>query len=84
MARVTSSRLIGRAADLVAAGLAAVADFYEGEFVIVAEGSLFWGDPKFPGRCLGTLERLLRGRKAKIVHVAEANLIGSACAALIP
>jgi hexokinase len=76
--------LLDRAADLVAAGLAAVADFYDGDVAIVAEGSLFWGDPKFPGRCQQTLARLRGGKSAKFLHVNEANLIGSACAALIP
>ncbi len=76
--------ILARAADLVAAGLAAVCDFYQGEVAIVAEGSLFWGDPKFAGRCTRTLARLSTDRAAKIFRVQDANLVGSACAALIP
>jgi hexokinase len=82
-AQALAEALLARAADLVAAGLAAVCDFYQGDVAIVAEGSLFWGDPKFSDRCKRTLDRL-SGKPAKILRVDEANLIGSACAALIP
>lgn len=78
-----AAALLGRAADLVAAGIAGVSDFYEGDVTVVAEGSLFWRDPEFPHRCRATLARLIGSDRTEIFRVPEANLIGSACAALI-
>lgn len=78
--------LLDRAADLVAAGLAAVIDVSDqpGDYAILAEGGLFWGIPGFKERVESTLKSLLEGgaKTARIVHLDDANLIGSACAAL--
>jgi hexokinase len=80
-----AASLLRRSADLVAAGLAAVADHYSGhdEIGILAEGSLFWGDPEYAPRVETTLGALLAGRRiARILHLENANLVGAACAAL--
>lgn len=82
-AKEVAEALLARAADLVAAGLAAVSDFYEGDVAIIAEGSLFWRDPEFSRRCAGTLARLIGSDRTEIFRVPDANLVGSACAALI-
>jgi hexokinase len=84
IAQEAADALLSRSADLVGAGLAAVCDFYDSDVAIVAEGSLFWGDPQFPARTKATLDRLAPAARAKIFRVEEANLLGSACAALLP
>lgn len=78
--------VLRRSADLVAAGLAAVVDVYgtAGRVGIVAEGSLYWGDPQYDGRVQATLGALLDGKASfEILHLPEANLYGSAYAALM-
>lgn len=79
-----AAALLARAADLVAAGLAAAiqAQGGSGRVGIVAEGSLFWKDPEFRPRVEATLGRLT-GTPFGILKVEDANLIGSAFAALL-
>jgi hexokinase len=77
--------LLYRSADLVAAALAAVIDLYAAgsQVGILAEGSLFWGDPKYAPRVSTTLAMLLgKDRSARVLRLEDANLIGSAAAAL--
>lgn len=78
--------LLDRAADLIAAALAAVVDVTDkpGKFGILAEGGLFWGISGFADRVTATLNKLLEGgpASAEILRLEDANLIGSACAAL--
>ena len=81
-AQQVAAALLTRAADLIAAGLAAVATFYPGPAAVIAEGSLFWGDPQFADRCRDTLRTL--SPSTKIFRTQDANLMGSACAALAP
>lgn len=85
-AGAAADALLARAADLVAAGLAGVlaASGREGHVGIVAEGSLFWGDPKFRPRVEETLAALLApGVRCSILRLEDANLVGSAYAALL-
>lgn len=80
-----AGELLQRSADLVAAALAAVADVLEGpaEIGVLAEGSLFWGDPSYAPRTQAQLQALLGERtRARIHRLDHVNLIGSACAAL--
>ena len=81
-----SSRLLSRSADFVAASLAGLMDHYPGggAVAILAEGSLFWGDPQYSARVGETLQSLIGDRKFAIVREAEANLMGAACAAALP
>jgi hexokinase len=79
--RALAGAILSRAADMVAAALAAVAGFYDGKTAIVAEGSLFWRDPEFSRRCRATLDRLTGPGRTEIQRLENANLIGSACAA---
>jgi hexokinase len=52
---------------------------------ILAEGTFFWGDPAYAARVDSTLRRLLPASyTATILRTDEANLIGSAVAALEP
>ncbi|MBK8012428.1 MAG: hypothetical protein IPK13_13845 [Deltaproteobacteria bacterium] len=77
--------LLLRSAQLVAAGLAAVVDFYEGDepITILSEGSLFWGDPQYASATKAALEALLgRTDRVRFERVADVNLIGSAVVAL--
>jgi hexokinase len=75
--------LIDRSADLVAVGLAALADFSGPAPVrVLAEGGLFWSPSGYSARVQATLERL--GRPLEIARRADANLIGAAAAALSP
>lgn len=79
--------LLARSADLVAAGLAAVADGRGrdgGKVGILAEGGVFWGDPAFAPRVQARLEELLPGQAFELLQLEEANLIGAAAAALTP
>lgn len=80
--------LLTRSADLVAASLAGVIALYEPSpepVGILAEGTFFWGDPGYAPRVESTLSRLLPdGYRAVVLSTDEANLIGSAAAALEP
>lgn len=78
-----AAAVLARSADLVAAGLAAViaANRRPERVGIVAEGSLFWGDPQFRPRVERTLARLV-GSPFEILRIPDANLVGSAYAAL--
>jgi hexokinase len=75
--------LLDRSADLVGAGLAAVADLLdgEGEVTVLAEGGLFWNAHGYPERVTAAFDRL-NGSGLEIRHIEHANLIGSAVAAL--
>lgn len=81
-----SARLLSRSADFVAASLAGLMDHYpgQGSVAILAEGSLFWGDPQYSARVGETLQSLIGDRKFAIVRESEANLMGAACAAALP
>ncbi len=87
-ARDVAAALLARSADLVAASLAGVIELYgpsEDAVGILAEGTFFWGDPAYATRVDSTLRTLLSaGHTAKVVRTDEANLIGSAVAALEP
>ncbi len=87
-AKAVASALLRRSADLVAASLAGVIDHYaEGpESVgILAEGTFFWGDPQYASAVKETLGKLLGpSKRATVLETSEANLIGSAAAALEP
>jgi hexokinase len=82
--------VLARSADLVAAALAATADLLggEGDLNVCAEGSLFWKGPGYAPRVRTTLERLLDQQgtpaAANLFSVENANLVGSALAALTP
>jgi len=77
--------LLARSADLVAAGLAALAgDRPPGPVGVLAEGRLFWGDPAFAPRVQARLAELVPDREVRLMHVADANLLGAAVAALTP
>ncbi|MFN8607782.1 MAG: hypothetical protein U0931_09630 [Vulcanimicrobiota bacterium] len=76
--------LLNRSADMVAAGLAAVADLLdEGKLAIQAEGGLFWKATGYRDRVQATLEKLT-SRNFAIIHGDEVNLVGAAAAALAP
>lgn len=85
-AQALAAALLARSADLVAASLAGVIAHYEPlpePVGILAEGTFFWGDPAYASRVESTLARLLpEGQRAAILATEEANLIGSAVAAL--
>lgn len=76
--------ILHRSADLVGAGLAAVADILPpGAVAVQAEGGLFWKATGYAARVEETLGRLiLPGRKFAILQGDEINLIGAAVAAL--
>ncbi|HEX2736024.1 MAG TPA: hypothetical protein VHM70_30700 [Polyangiaceae bacterium] len=80
--------ILSRSADLVAASLAGVIALYpvSSEPVgILAEGGLFWNEPEYAPRVSSTLARLLgNDARARVLKTEEANLIGSAVAALEP
>ena len=75
--------LLDRSADLVGAGLAAVADLLdgEGEVTVLAEGGLFWNAHGYPERVTAAFDQL-NPSGLSIRHIEHANLIGSAVAAL--
>ena len=74
--------LLSRSADMVAAGLAAVADHLEdGSLAIQAEGGLFWKATGYRDRVQTTLDKLINRRFA-IIRGDEVNLVGAAAAAL--
>lgn len=84
--KVVADALLSRSADLVAAALAAVIDLYgepQEKVGVLAEGSLIWNDPKYAPRVADTLAQLLgSAERAKLLRTDDANLIGSAAAAL--
>ncbi len=78
--------LLDRSADLVGAAVAGLCDHLPSErpVRVVAEGSLFWRSPGYRDRATRTAQRLIRGiRPLDFVAVEHANLVGSACAALL-
>jgi hexokinase len=84
--RDVATALLTRSADLVAASLAGVIALYdpsESPIGILAEGTFFWGYPDYAPRVRETLARLLpQGYHANVLKTEDANLIGSAVAAL--
>lgn len=76
--------LLRRSADLVAAGLAAVADrLAVPRIAIQAEGGLFWKATGYHDRVGETLGKLLAGSaRMDVIHVDDVNLMGAAAAAL--
>lgn len=84
-ARAIAAKLLERSADLVSGALAAVIDLHDPELDvgIIAEGGLFWNDPEYAPRVSAMLGGLLgTTTRARIYSVQEANLVGSAAAAL--
>jgi hexokinase len=85
-AKQVAGLLLQRSADLVAASLAGVLALYDPASVaagVLAEGGFFWNDPLYAPRVNETLHRLVGPeRQARILKTEEANLIGSAVAAL--
>lgn len=80
-----AATLLERSADLQAAALAAVIDVVAptGPVGILAEGSLFWKDPRYAPRFETTLANLLTPtHTALVLSMTHANLVGAACAAL--
>lgn len=85
-------QILTRSSQLVAASLAAVVvllnDMHpRNSICIVAEGGLFWGDPKYKDRAAETLHALLKENglghiAVKIVSVENANVLGSTVSAL--
>lgn len=79
----TAGVLLARSAAYVAVAITAVADVQaHDEVAVLAEGSLFWRDPKFRPAVEAGLARLAPNRRVDIRRLEHANLIGSACAAL--
>ncbi len=75
--------ILNRSADLVAAGLAGVADRLAVDSLVVqAEGGLFWKAPGYAARVEEKLSSLLRSGNCRIVRGDEVNLVGAAVAAL--
>lgn len=77
--------ILRRSADMVAAGLAGVADQLEGEgaLAVQAEGGLFWKATGYAAQVEETLGKLLsNGRSFAIIRGDEVNLVGAAAAAL--
>ncbi len=81
-----ASGVLDRSADLVACGLAAVLDnLPAGRCQVAAEGGLFWKAPGYAERVRATLAELLGSAdRVHIAHIDDANLAGSAAAALGP
>ncbi len=81
-----ANAILDRSADLVAVGLAAVADLHppEAALSVGAEGSLFWRSPGYAARVQLRLDELLGAQRARIRSVSQANLVGAAAAALEP
>ncbi|MCW5871992.1 MAG: hypothetical protein KIS61_32380 [Candidatus Eremiobacteraeota bacterium] len=74
--------LLDRSADMVAAGLSAVADHLnEGNLAVQAEGGLFWKATGYRQRVEATFKKLSQ-RKFAIIRGDEVNLVGAAAAAL--
>jgi hexokinase len=78
--------VLDRSADLVATSLAATSDIIggEGELHVYAEGSMIVKGAAYADRVRATLDRMLAGGsvRAKIAFGHDANMIGSALAAL--
>jgi len=75
--------LLNRSADLVAAGLASVADQLEpGPVAVLAEGGLFWNAPGYSQRVEATLRSLKNDHPFTILRLDDVNLVGAAVAAL--
>jgi hexokinase len=79
--------ILDRAADLVAAGLAATFDLLgrDADLHVVAEGTLFSHGPGVEERTQATLDRLIGGAsgvRSRFHRVENANLVGAARAAL--
>lgn len=80
-----AAALLKRSARLCATGLASVAHFFDGDrSAVVAEGSLFWGDPLYADEVSATLARLDPKSSVQILKLEHANLIGSAIASRTP
>lgn len=77
----TAEFILDRSADLVACALAAVQGILDDTCPVLAEGGLFWGDPRYAARVQHTLEELGRG-ETELVKMDHANLIGTAAVAL--
>ncbi len=86
-AQQIASALFDRSADLVAAGLAAIAKLYgTGEEIqVLAEGGLFWSVPGYPERVQRSLKQLVEAEQqvTLIPKQEHVNLVGSAHAALL-
>jgi hexokinase len=90
--RLLARQILIRSSQFVAASLAGVVMLLNGlrprhSVCIVAEGSLFWGDPHYKTRTANTLNSLLEELglghiNVDIVSVENANLVGSTVAAL--
>lgn len=82
---VAAAALLSRSARLVAAGLAAVFDHLDGDgpVGVLAEGGLFWGDPRYAGAVSAWLGAL-HPRPFTLLRHPEANLLGAALAACCP
>ena len=76
--------VVERSADLVAAGLAALArELNVPNLAVQAEGTLFWSTPGYSKRVEHTLVKLLpKGFNLHLLRVQDVNLVGAACAAL--
>jgi hexokinase len=78
--------LLQRSADLVAASVAGVLALYAPGQVpagVLAEGGFFWNDPLYAPRVTETLHALLGANyPVRVLQTDEANLVGSAVAAL--
>jgi len=83
---LAATLILQRSADLVAAALVAVAQVYESEgpIAICAEGTLILKSPGFQVRVIKTFEQLTGGQTVRVVSADDVNLVGAACAALIP
>jgi hexokinase len=79
-----AAAILDRSADLVGAGLAAVAGVLGGRLGVVAEGSLFWCTPGYRDRVEATASMLLGTRdRVLCAAVPGATLVGAARAALL-
>ncbi|MGM9998700.1 MAG: hypothetical protein ACI38Q_04825 [Candidatus Bruticola sp.] len=80
-----AAAILDRSADLIAAGLAGLIRVLgsEGRVCITAEGSRYWADPALAPRVAKLLPSLISPKVTfSIIKVEDANLLGSAYAAL--
>ena len=80
-----AAAILKRSARLAAAGLAAVASYYEYDkpTAILGEGTLLWGDPLYAPTLEATLKELMPNRDIRLVRQRDnVNLLGAASAAL--
>lgn len=80
-----AGKILRRSAQLVAAGLAAVAELYpsDRDTAVLGEGGLLWGDSRYVPTVEETLKQLLPDRSISLIHQREnVNLLGAAAAAL--